>query len=184
MALDEWGERWVVAHGLAVLDAASGDATAPVLASVGLQVPAQDLGDLHAWAGYPKLRGKGLEPDIVRKMAPQVKSMLAALGPFAEDLSSDRLHSVQVQAILGGSGAPGPCGIMPSSISIAPGSSSSIVPLAGEVRVDGQVKKTICELSEPVAWPLPAGSALLQWEQTAVLGLAVVPPEPLEGEQE
>ena len=158
-ALDEWAQRWVAAYGLATLDAVAGDASAPA------------LGELHAWAAYPVLHGQGFDPKIANKMAPYVKSMLAALGPFTEGLTTEGLHTVQVKARLGGGGAPGPCGILPP-VSMTPGVTVSIVPLHGEVLVDGQPTGDICTLSEPVAWPLPQGNARLEWDQLAVLGVA------------
>ena len=103
-------------------------------------------------------------------MGANVQSMVAALGPFTEDLSTEGLHTVQVKARLGGGGPPGPCGILPP-IAMTPGATSSIVPLEGQVLVDGQPGGDICALSEPVAWPLPADGALLEWDQLAVMGV-------------
>lgn len=166
--LDELTQRWVVTHVSAVLDALSGDPGAPVLASLGMTAAAQPAGDLYAWAGYPVLRGKGFDPGIANKLGPSVQSMLAAIHPFTEGLGIDKPHVVQVMAKLGGNGAPGPCGILPP-VSIAPGTTTSIVPFSGQVLVDGQPTGDICTLSEPVAWPLPPGGAMLEWDQLIVL---------------
>jgi hypothetical protein len=166
--LEELTERWVVTHASAVVDALTGDPGAPVLAALGMTVAAQPAGALYAWAGYPVLRGKGFDPGIANRLGPSVQSVLANLGPYVEGLGGDGLHTVQVFARLGGSGAPGPCGIIPP-VAISPGATTSIVPLAGEVHVDGQPVGDICALSEPVSWPLPPGGAVLEWDQLAVL---------------
>ncbi len=180
--LDELAQHWVVTHGSAALDAAAGDPEAPVLSALGLNIPAAAHGELHAWAGYPVLRGRGFDPKIANKMGPSVASMLAALGPFVEGLKPEGLHAVQVKARLGGGGAPGPCGIIPP-LAMTPGATTSIVALAGEVLVDGVAKGDICALSEPVSWPLPPEGAVLEWDQIFVLGqaAAAIPVEVLEG---
>ena len=90
-----------------------------------------------------------------------------------EDLTLDTiepkgLHSVLVNATLGGSGPPGPCGLVPP-VALASGATASIVPLSGVVEVDGEATGTICEMSEAVAWPLPPAGVQLQWEQFVVL---------------
>jgi hypothetical protein len=166
--LDELAQRWVVTHASAVLDAGSGDPGAPVLAALGMNVPAQPQGALHAWAGYPVLRGKGFDPGAANRLGPGVQSMLSAIGPFVEGLPADGLQVVQVQAKLGGSGAPGPCGIIPP-MAMTPGTTTSIVPLSGRVLVNGQPTGDICVLSEPVAWPLPPQGSVLEWDQLIVL---------------
>lgn len=182
-ALDTWAGRWVASYGLGFVDALAGDVGAPALSAVGMAVPAQPAGQLHAWSAYPLLRGKGFDPKIADQMAPYVKSMAANLAPYVEGLSTDALHTVQVKARLGGGGAPGPCGIMPP-IAMTDGATVSIVPLAGEVLVDGQPTGDICALSEPVAWPLPSGKAQLEWDQLLVLGPATVEAAPAAEEAE
>jgi hypothetical protein len=166
--LDELAQRWVVTHASAVVDALSGDPGAPVLASLGMNAAAQPAGELYAWGGFPVLRGKGFDPGIANKLGPSVQSVLANLAPFTQGLGSDRPHTIQVFAKLGGNGAPGPCGILPP-LSIAPGTTTSIVPFSGRVLVDGEPVGDICALSEPVAWPLPPGGAMLEWDQFIVL---------------
>ena len=167
-AVDAALQRWMVAYGLAVLDAVVGGEKSAGLESVGLVLSPPETGGHRAYAAYPKLRGQGFDPSISAKLGPNVGSVMANLASYVEDLDDDALHSVHMLAKLGGGGAPGPCGILPQ-VSMAPGSSTSIVPLHGEVLVDGVAKGDICALSEPVAWPLPQGGALLEWEQYAVV---------------
>ncbi len=166
--IDELSQRWVVTQISAVMDASSGDPKAPVLASLGMKAKAQAQGELYAWGGYPVLRGRGFDPGMANKLGPSVQTMLASIGPYVQDLSADTLHVVQVKAKLGGGGAPGPCGIIPP-VSMAPGTSTSIVPLAGQVLVDGQPTGDICAISEPVNWPLPPSGTQLEWDQFIVL---------------
>ncbi len=168
--LDELSQRWVVTHASAVMDALLGDTSAPVISSLGMNVPAQPQGALHAWAGYPVLRGKGFDPGIANKLGPSLQTMLANLDAFTEGLS-EGLHTVVVEARLGGAGAPGPCGIIPP-VAMSPGATTSIVPFSGRVLVDGEPVGDICALSEPVAWPLPPKGAVLEWDQLAVLAPA------------
>ncbi len=167
--LDELVQRWTVTHGSAVLDAVVGDTAAPVLDSLGMKTQASAQGDLFAWAGYPVLRGRGFDPKTASKMGASVQSMLDSLGPYTQGLSPDGLHTVQVLARLGGGGSPGPCGILPP-VSMNPDVTTTIVPLAGQVLVDGVVSGDICSLSEPVAWALPPGSNALEWDQLFVIG--------------
>ena len=167
--IDELSQRWVVTQVSAVMDASYGNPKAPVLASLGMNALAQPQGELYAWGGYPVLRGRGFDPGMANKLGPSVQTMLASIGPFVGGLSADTLHVVQVQAKLGGSGAPGPCGIIPP-VSMAPGTSTSIVPFAGQVLVDGKAMGDICAISEPVNWPLPPKGTQLEWDQFIVLG--------------
>lgn len=167
-ALDELAGRWGVTVGVAVLDALHGDPAAPALGALGMKVPAQPLGALHGWAAYPLVRGQGFDARIAQKMAPSVQSMLAVAGPFVQDLPAEGVHTLEIEARLGGSGAPGPCGILPP-VAMSPGATSSIVPLAGRVLVDGQPTGDICTFSESTKWPLPSGGAVLEWDQLVVL---------------
>ncbi len=169
--LDGFADRYVVTRGSALLDALSGQVEAPVLASLGMKVPAAAHGELSAWAGYPALRGRGFDPGIADKLGPSVQSMAAALGPFLEGLDAAVLHTVEVQAKLGGGGSPGPCGIIPP-LAMSPGATTAIVPFGGRVLVDGQATGDICALSEPVSWPLPPQGAALEWDQLFVIGTA------------
>lgn len=168
--LDELVQRWAVTHGSAVLDALGGDPASPVLASLGLKTQASPHGEIYAWAGFPVLRGRGFDPKTASKMGPSVQSMLDALGPFTEGLSADGLHTVQVESRLGGGGAPGPCGILPP-VSMNPDVTTTIVPLSGQVLVDGVASGNICSLSEPVAWALPPAGSVLEWDQLFVVGV-------------
>ena len=166
--LDQAVERWMVGYGLAVLDAVAEDPTAPALASVGMQVPAQSSGAMRAWAAYPMLRGQNLDPSTASGLGAGVQSMLGALSPYLDTIDLEGLHSVRVNASLGGSGPPGPCGLVPP-VALASGATASIVPLSGVVEVDGEATGTICEMSEAVAWPLPPAGVVLEWEQFMVL---------------
>ena len=172
-ALEKAAQRWVASVGIAALDAASGAVEAPALAGVGLKVPAAALGDARVWAAFPALRGQGFDPKVVFKLGPNLASMAAALGPYVEDLPQGALHAVEVHAKLGGGGGPGDCGIVPP-VTMTEGSTASIVPLHGEVLVDGVATGTICALSQQVAWPLPRGGNELDWEQVFVVGPASV----------
>ncbi len=166
--IDELAQRWVVTHASAVMDAVTGDPAAGVIASLGMNVPAQPQGELYAFAGYPVLHGKGFDPGIANKLGPGLQTMLSSIGPFVEGADPATLHVVQVHARLGGGGAPGPCGIIPP-VAITPGATTSIVPFGGEVKLDGTATGDICALSEPVAWPLPPAGAVLEWDQLIVL---------------
>ncbi len=170
-ALDTLAQRWGVGAGLAVLDAVTASDTAAGLASVGMQVPPEAVGEtgLRAWSAYPVLRGRGFDPKLASQLGPSVASMARALGPYAQGLSTDRLHTIEVKARLGGGGSPGKCGILPP-VAMTPGETVSMVKLEGTVLVDGAPSGDICALSEPVAWALPKGSAVLEWDQTFVLG--------------
>ncbi len=160
-------QRWMVGHGLAVLDAANGQEEAPALAALGMKVAPRDAGPFRAYAAYPMVSGVGLDPSTGGKLGPNVGSMLDALDPYVEDLEPG-FHLVHVTAKLGGAGGPGECGIMPPVV-MTEGASVSMVRLEGEVLVDGTPVGTICSLSEPVAWPLPQGSSTIEWQQVAVL---------------
>lgn len=177
-ALDGAAQRWGVGAGLAVLDAVTASDTGAGLASVGMNVPPETIGEsgLRAWSAYPVLRGRGFDPKLASKMGPSVASMAKALGPFVGGLSADGLHTVEVQAKLGGGGSPGKCGIIPP-VSMTPGETVNMVKLEGTVKVDGAATGDICALSETVAWALPKGSAILEWDQTFVLGPAATPAE-------
>ncbi len=166
--LDELLQRWMVGYVLAALDALGG-AGAPALKGVGMEVAPAELEGATAWAAYPMVSGIGLDPSTGGKMGPNVGSMGRALGSYLEGLE-DGLHSVRVEAKLGGTGGPGPCGIMPP-VAAAPGSEVSIVRLDGAVEIDG-APADICPLSEEVSWPLPQGKAQITWEQFFVLRVA------------
>ena len=170
-ALEAAVQRWAVGYGLAVVDGMSGSNASPSLGSLGLQVPRQTVGEFTASTGYPMLgiTGGKLDPKAAAGMAPAMTSMLNALAPFTEGLTPDGVHSVRVLAKLGGPGGPGPCGILPPIPAPGSDASFSIVPLAGEVQVDGEPVGNICALSEAVAWPLPPAKAQLTWEQFIVL---------------
>ncbi len=176
--LDEGAQRFVVGQALGLVDALSGQPTSGALASTGLEVPPVELGE-GAWRGfasYPVIRGRGLDPDMVKKLAPQVRSVVRAVEPLLEGLPP-QVHVVKVDAKLGGGGGPGPCGIVPPVV-VTTGASVSIVPLAGTVSVDGTPlpdgeKPAICALSESVAWPLPQGGAVMEWTQ--IVAVAPVP---------
>ena len=167
-ALDEAIRKWMVGHGLAVLDALTQDADSSALGAVGMKAAPQTSGAFRAWAAYPMLRGHAVDPQVASRMGPGVESMLAALGPYLETLEPGTLHTVHVHAKLGGTGGPGRCGVLPP-IGLSDGATASIVPLRGEVLVDGEATGTICELSEQVAWPLPPGGTELEWEQFIVV---------------
>lgn len=162
-------QRVMVGYGLAALDAAIG-AGAPALAGVGMTVEPAAIEGATVWAAYPMLSGVGLDPSTGARMAPAVASMASALGPFLAGLEAGP-HSVAVTASLGGSGGPGPCGLLPP-VSAVPGSAVSMVRLEGSVVVDGQATGDICTLSEAVSWPLPASGSALSWQQFFVAQLA------------
>ena len=164
--LDEAVERWMVANGLPVLDALADDADAGALKSVGMAAPAGGDETFSAWGAYPVLRGQGLDPKTSSRMGPGLTSMLAAMAPYVDGLEPG-LHSVLVEAKLGGSGGPGPCGVLPPMVTS--GQSTSIVPLSGSVTVDGQVTGSICDLSEAVAWPLPPSGSTIEWDQRVIV---------------
>ena len=155
-------QRVMVGYGLAVLDAVIG-AGAPALAGVGMTVEPAALEDATVWAAYPMLSGVGLDPSTGSRMAPAVSSMAGALAPYLAGLEAG-LHSVAVSTVLGGSGGPGPCGLLPP-VSAVPGSAVSMVRLEGSVVVDGQAIGDICTMSEAVSWPLPRGDVSLSWQQ-------------------
>ena len=138
---------------------------------MGLSAEPQRLTDLasRGWPAYPVVKGQGFDPSVVKRMAPQVQSVARNVGVYLEGADLTQLHAVKVVAKLGGGGAPGPCGIVPPT-AMTPGMSVSIVPLQGSIFVDGVEKGDICTLSEPVAWPLPQGGALLEWTQVVVVG--------------
>lgn len=164
-------QRWAVGYGLAVIDGMTSTDANPALASLGLKVPGQPLGAFTATAAYPMLgmRGGKLDPKASAGMAPAMTSMLKALEPFTEGLAPTGVHSIRVVAKLGGTGGPGPCGILPPIPAPGSDASVSIVPLEGEVQVDGKKVGDICALSETVAWPLPPAQSQLEWEQFVVL---------------
>jgi len=164
--LDEAAQRFMVGYGLAILDAVSEGNGG--LSTVGMKVDPQTVGDRTAYAAYPLVRGQGLDPSTAGRMGPSVASMGAALGPYVETLEPGGLHTVRVVAELGGSDGPGPCGIVPP-VAMTDGATVSIVPLSGQVYVDGEPTLTICELSEAVSWPLPPAGSRLEWEQFIVL---------------
>lgn len=177
-AMDEAAQRFVVGHGTALVDALIAQPGAPALAGLGLDAAPQRVGETawQGWASYPVVKGQGFDPSVVKKMAPQVRSMVREVGPYLEGLAPDGVHAVKIVAKLGGGGAPGPCGIVPPT-TVAPGMTVSIVPLAGEVFVNGEARGDICTLSEPVAWPLPQGGATLEWTQVIVVAPAQPDPE-------
>lgn len=182
-AIDESAQRFIVGHGLGVIDALIGQPSSAALNSLGMSAEPQAIGDTpwRAYPAYPVVKGQGFDPSVVKKMAPQVQSMAREVSAYLagemEGGQEGTLHAVKVEAKLGGSGSPGPCGIVPPTV-ITSGSSVSIVPLEGTVFVDGVKavdgaivagKPGICGLSEPVAWPLPVGGAVLEWTQVVVL---------------
>ena len=75
----------------------------------------------------------------------------------------------------GGGGENGDCPIIPP-VTMTPGETVNLVPLRGTVEVDGVAVGDICALSGPVAWPLPKGGALLEWEQVVIIGPAPTTP--------
>ncbi len=158
----------MVGYGLAALDAAAGGEAA-ALAGVGMEVAPAELGSARVYAAYPMLSGVGLDPATGGRMAPQVASMAAALGPYAEGLGPG-LHSVWITAELGGPGGPGPCGLLPPA-AVSPGSSARVLRLEGTVRIDGTPGADICAISEGVSWPLPQGEEPITWEQFFVLSV-------------
>lgn len=166
-------ERWMVGYSLPVLDAVAQDPDSKALASVGMKVPAGESGEWQTWAAYPMLRGPHLDSSLAGRMGPAVESMLGALEPYLYDVEDKEFHSVRVIAKLGGSGAPGPCGIVPP-VSLTDGATASIVPLHGTIEVDGEATGTICEMSEGVAWPMPSAGQQLEWEQFMVVRAAPV----------
>lgn len=167
-AIEAVAQRWMVGTGLAVLDARSGGSKA--LSAVGMDVPPTDIGNsgFTGYAAYPVLKGRGFDPKMAAKLGPSVKTMVAALEPYLEGLPTDGPHAVRIHARLGGGGENGPCPIIPP-VTMTPGETVSLVPLAGKVEVDGVAKGDPCALSEPVAWPLPKAGALLEWEQVVVV---------------
>ncbi|MCP4808366.1 MAG: hypothetical protein GY884_23740 [Proteobacteria bacterium] len=164
--LDEAMERWMVGYGLAVLDAVTDDPTSPALASVGMKAEAHGTDEWIAWGAYPMLKGAGLNPSTASRMGPGLAAMLGGLEPYLDQLDPG-LHAVQVNAKLGGSDGPGPCGILPPMV--ASGQSASIVPLSGLVLVDGDPTGNICDLSEVVSWPLPPTGTTVEWDQFIVV---------------
>lgn len=167
-ALDLAAQRWVASSGLALLDALAGGDGAPALAGVGFQAAPASHGAVRAYAAFPQLRGQGLEPKLSFRMGPNVALMGRALGPYLADLAPVRVHFVVVRAKLGGGGPPGACGILPP-LAMGEGVVSAIVPLAGDVVVDGGASQSVCPLSEAVSWPLPGGGVSLEWEQVFVV---------------
>lgn len=180
-AIEAVAQRYMVGAGLAVLDAVSASPTAAALASVGMDVPPTPIGETGhtAWAAYPVLKGHGFDPKLASKLGPGVRTMVAALGPFVGDTAAGGLHAVHIRATLGGGGENGPCPIIPP-VTMAPGETVHLVPLKGTVEVDGVATGDICALSEPVAWPLPKGGALLEWEQVVIIGPAPAAAAPAE----
>ncbi|MFT5681109.1 MAG: hypothetical protein ACI8RZ_002015, partial [Myxococcota bacterium] len=168
-ALDQLLQRLMVGYGLAALDAAIGSG-APTLAGVGMAVEPTSLEGATVWAAYPMLSGVGLDPSTGSRMGPTVSSMASALTPYLAGLEAG-LHSVEVAALLGGAGGPGPCGLLPPVVAV-PGSAVSMVRLEGTVLVDGQATGDICTMSETVAWPLPRSNASLRWQQYSVVKVA------------
>lgn len=173
-AIEAAAQRFTLDTGIAVLDAVAGGGGAPMLAAMGLQAPAQQVEGRTVTAAWPILRGIGFDPKLSQKMGPNVASMGAALGPFLAGLPTEGRHAIQVKARLGGGGAPGPCGILPP-VALTDGGSASIVPLQGEVYVNGSLVPDICALAQPVAWPLPQGGATLEWDQVFVVGPVLSP---------
>lgn len=167
-AIEAVAQHWMVGTGLAVLDAQAGGAAA--LKAVGMDVPPTPIGEtgFTGHAAYPVLKGQGFDPKMAAKLGPGVRTMVAALGPYLEGLPADGPHAVRIHAKLGGGGANGPCPIIPP-VSMTPGETVSLVPLKAKVEVDGVEKGDPCALSEPVAWPLPKGGALIEWEQIVVV---------------
>jgi hypothetical protein len=172
-AIEAVAQRYMVSAGLGVLDGFSASPTAAGLRSVGMDVPPTRIGETGhtGWAAYPVLKGHGFDPKLASKLGPGVRTMVAALAPFVADTPADGLHTVFVRARLGGGGENGPCPIIPP-VTMTPGETVNLVPLKGTVEVDGVAVGDICALSEPVAWPLPNGVALLEWEQVVVIGPA------------
>ncbi|MFT5679410.1 MAG: hypothetical protein ACI8RZ_000314 [Myxococcota bacterium] len=168
-ALDQLLQRLMVGYGLAALDATIGSG-APTLAGVGMTVEPASLEGATVWAAYPMLSGVGLDPSTGSRMGPTVSSMASALTPYLAGLEAG-LHSVEVAALLGGAGGPGPCGLLPPVVAV-PGSAVSMVRLEGTVLVDGQATGDICTMSETVAWPLPRSNASLRWQQYFVVKVA------------
>jgi len=176
-AIEAVAQRYMVGAGLAVLDGVTASPTAAALGSVGMEVPPTAIAKTGhtGWAAYPVLKGHGFDPKLASRLGPGVRTMVAALGPFVADTPTDGLHAVLVQARLGGGGENGDCPIIPP-VTMTPGETVNLVPLRGTVEVDGVAVGDICALSEPVAWPLPKGGALLEWEQVVVIGPAPTKP--------
>lgn len=170
--LDEVLQRWMVGTGLALLDALHAEG-APGLAALGMEVAPAPLESGTVYAAYPMLSGVGLDPKTGAKMGPNVGSMAKALGPYLEDIGPG-LHVVHVETTLGGSGGPGPCGILPPVIPMA-GASVNMVRLEGSVTVGDGEPQDICALSGPVSWPLPPKGNQVTWEQYFVVSAAVAP---------
>lgn len=178
-AVDATAQRWMVATGIAVLDAVTASPDAAALGALGMAAPPQIIGEtgLQGWAAYPILTGQGFDPKVANQLGPAVQGMVRALAPYLTDTSADGLHAVRVKAKLGGGGAPGKCGVLPPAL-VTPGETVSIVPLTGTVTVDGKEVGDICPLSQAVGWPLPRPGAILEWDQVVVVGPATAQPAP------
>ena len=175
-ALDALAQRFVVGHGVAVLDAVVGSPEARTVRALSLEAPAAVHGEHGVWTSYPMLGAQGVDPNSVRNHSTIAQALMANLGSFLEQLEPGGLHTLEVQARLGGGGAPGRCPILPKMM--VPGSTVSAVPFEGVVLLDGQPTGDICELATTVNWPLPPQGATLEWTQVMVVGAA--PEQPTE----
>ncbi len=169
-AVRDLSQRFVVGYGLGVLDALVGAPEARAARGVGLQAPMVQHGPRGVWTSHPMMAAQGVNPDSVRDQGAVARSLMAAIGPFLDEIEGEGLHSVEVRARLGGGGANGRCPILPQIM--VPGATVSAVPFEGVVHIDQGPSGDICTLGTTVNWPLPPQGATLEWTQVMIVGAA------------